>query len=545
MAQSQPPSYPSMAASPMAYSNLPEVSVNDAPQVYAHDAPQAYTNDAPEALPHTISPQNIKQEYLPAFYQQQHGATSPYSTSPGPQNSVLYYPPPSDAERAPSHIGPTEEKKKGTVVIKRRTCIILAIVLAIVVVGAIVGGAVGGVMASRNNQAQQGGTGTDGVNGGSGNNGGGGNNGGSGGGGGSNNGTSTPKNPNAILMEESGISAVSYTVDGTDYRMVFWQPQNSSGEIKYSAWDSKNQKWEVVDLKSRLQGSAKIEATPGTAIATAVQPGDSKNGGGSFTLSVVYNGPSGSVQELSTSDVKGSSWEKMTYTIHATNHSQLAARWDVCQNNKCTGTLIVAYENENKQIRLHYPHVEVLDTTKHTDLSKDMTTGSGIALSALTTDNRTNEASSTKVYYQSYDFLKADKSANWLNEITRNIDFSWRDPKIPNTRVTLPLDNPPQTYATSFEKPGMGLLYLAVVQRYPSNGRLTMMHWTDKEWILKEPRSSKAVPGVSLDSRTSAVSISADLKVYVVPDNCESIQIFDVDKEDPGTWDPSGEVTIK
>lgn len=36
-----------------------------------------------------------------------------------------------------------------------------------------------------------------------------------------------------------------------------------------------------------------------------------------------------------------------------------------------------------------------------------------------------------------------------------------------------------------------------------------------------------------------------DMKVYVVPDNCESIHIFDIDKDDPGTWTHAGEVTIK
>lgn len=535
----------------MAYSNLPEVTRHDAPQAYTstHDAPEVapvgnhyYNKGSPEAVPQTFSPQIVKQDYPEAFHQQQHGATSPYSTSPGPQHSVLYYPPPSAPELGTDREFPAEKHEKGNVVIKRRTCIILAIVLAIVVVGAIVGGAVGGVMASRKNEAQSGGTGTGGDNNGGGNLGGGGNNGngdsngGGVSGGGGNNTIAPPKNPNAIVMEESGISAVSYTVDGTDYKMLFWQPQNSPGEIKYSAWDSKGRNWEVIDLKSRLKGSANIEATPGTAIATAVRPGDAQNGGGSFTLSVVYNGPSGSVHELTTTDVKGTSWEKITYTIKAGPRTQLAARWDVCPNSMCTDTLIVAYENVNKQIRLYYPHVVEINSQKHRDFAAGITTGSGIALTAFAFTNASNEAASMKVYHQ---------ATNLLSEATRKIDWTYQiyTPQILPKPISL--DKPPLTYATSFEKPGMGLIYLAVVQRYPDNGRLTLTYWDDKQWIPTDPRSTRAVAGVSLDSGTSAVSLSMDMKVYVVPDNCESIQIFDIDKEDPGLWTHAGDVKLK
>ncbi|KAH8843177.1 hypothetical protein MCOR26_006225 [Pyricularia oryzae] len=518
-------SRPQAEAFPVAYSTLPEVAGNDAPQVYPSEAPQVYTNDAPQVYtndaPETV-PQNTKKDYYITYYQQ-NGTTSPY-------------PPPSDTEPAPSHIFPAEEnkKKKSSVVIKRRTCIILGIILAILVIGAIVGGVVGGMMVSRKNETTPGGTGAVGENNG-------GPNGASTGNGtNTSNGTNTgiavppPKNPNAIVMEKSGISAVSYTVDGTDYKMLFWQPQKTPGDIKYSVWDSKSQNWEVVDLGSRLKGSARIEATPGTAIATAVRSGNTGDGG--FTLSVVYNGASGSVHELTTSNVKGDSWEKITYAIQSGPRAQLAARWDVCPS-KCTNTLLVAYENVNKQIRIHYPRVTELNGQRYRDMAGSITPGCGIALTALTFDNKTNEASSTKVYYQG--------ATGLFTEVTRIADLTWWTPKPEIFRTAMPFDNPPQIYATSFEKPDMGLLFLAVLHRYPSNGRLTLTHWDDKRWTFTDPRSTKAIPGVSLDSGTAAVSLSMDMKVYVVPDNCESIHVFDIDKDDPGTWIHAGEVTIK
>ncbi|ELQ42508.1 hypothetical protein OOU_Y34scaffold00204g1 [Pyricularia oryzae Y34] len=461
-------SRPHAEAFPVAYSTLPEVAGNDAPQVYPSEAPQVYTNDAPQVYtndapqvytndaPETV-PQNTKKDYSITYYQQ-NGTTSPY-------------PPPSDTEPAPSHIFPAEEnkKKKSSVVIKRRTCIILGIILAILVIGAIVGGVVGGMMVSRKNETTPGGTGAVGENNG-------GPNGASTGNGtNTNNGTNTgiavppPKNPNAIVMEKSGISAVSYTVDGTDYKMLFWQPQKTPGDIKYSAWDSKSQNWEVVDLGSRLKGSARIEATPGTAIATAVRSGNTGDGG--FTLSVVYNGASGSVHELTTSNVKGDSWEKITYAIQSGPRAQLAARWDVCPS-KCTNTLLVAYENVNKQIRIHYPRVTELNGQRYRDMADSITPGCGIALTALTFDNKTNEASSTKVYYQG--------ATGLFTEVTRIADLTWWTPKPEIFRTAMPFDNPPQIYATSFEKPDMGLLFLAVLHRskvYKSDPRCQSRFW--------------------------------------------------------------------
>lgn len=196
---------------------------------------------------------------------------------------------------------------------RRRFYLVLAIGV-LVIIGAIVGGLAGGLLSRQHN--------------------------------------STP-HPNVNILNISKLASSNSTdSNGNIHRTVFFQDTNNA--IIARRWDSQNRTWETSNLTEMMRESrTPLNPLPGTPLASA-----SRNWNAVDEVHLWFLAPDSYISSLylASPDTKSNNdWKYDSLNdsqIRTRSGSQLAAMWQRCSAENCTGSWLVAYQTPDGDINV-------------------------------------------------------------------------------------------------------------------------------------------------------------------------------------------------
>jgi hypothetical protein len=291
------------------------------------------------------------------------------------------------------YTGPVEESRAPYTKLNKYKRLIL-LVAVIIVVGAAIGGALGGILGKRanNSSTSSSETGTVGIN-----------------------STSTAGWP---VLKTSNLAATNWTDnDGNAFHAVFWQ--STSNHLIVSTFNGSINNWTTINISSTAATTALL-GTPLVAAVRGLQFGSF----GPFGIALFYITPNNVLASVYSTDLAARTWQigslsQTDVSWQAASGSQLAARWDLCGLSGCSGDLFLAYEDEERSLRL----VNSSDwaATPGT-LVTSITPGSPLAMTATNpiqpmSLDLWDGASSARLYFEESQILQEwgrdDRSGSW------------------------------------------------------------------------------------------------------------------------------------
>lgn len=222
-----------------------------------------------------------------------------------------------------------------------------------------------------------------------------------------------------VILSNSKLTALNWTDGlGSDRSAVFYQDRYDS--IMVSMKNSISNQWTQNNVSQALMnstGSSKVDILSGSPLAVVTNK---------YQLSLYYLTTENQVAEVWSPDIVGQIWyagslESSLSPLRAMNGSSLSAHWQICNN--CTGSLCVAFQEEDGQIQLanltnnNWEFSGPLTASGDTPVS-----GTGLALRQFTENNATGVFKTDPNAFMMYSF-----TSKGLLEYERgpSTNFTW------------------------------------------------------------------------------------------------------------------------